>query len=262
MFAKKVESVIWMNNYTTGDRRRNFCALYVFDDGYETEEECLHTVNQLFQRPKQFATIRFCGQWYAINLHGCISHIVLTKEHVYYSEGFERYKKISLEKAEELQLTPASYCPDEVAWQDGIQVDLMQIDNDIQMQFGKRRVAPMSIEANNILICFGHHFFASEICIRTNDYANHVLSAYYNDQDLEDIADIIIGLRKIGYKYYNPFSNTASYSYREKKKKEKQMLNRAAVEETIMIPWQPDGTKTMRPREIQPPNVIHFLKRD
>jgi len=255
MFAKKVEAVIWMDRTAKGDMRRCFTPLYIFDDGFPSIEECMGAVKEQGLSECDFVYLRFCGFWYAVNIHSYKSHVVVTAEHIFSSEfAFSFFSKFSIEEAKSIDFRINSFSTDRKKWQDGIEIDLRRIDPDIFIETNAQKKT--SVLENNTIITFGLHFFKTEICIRTNDYVDHVFANYFNDKSLQYQAETIRYLRIDGTEYYNPFTGSESRSYAESRKKQKELLQGLDPGETITIPEIFPGVKLMREREANPPHVF------
>ena len=263
MFAKRVQSVIWMDHTgITKDMRRDFQSTYLFDDGFETIEEMKSKLEELGFTTEHFCILHFCDMYYAVNLHSYRDKIVVTKENVYQqTRAFGTTEKTAVEDFTSKPITTAPSF-DTKKWQDGIVVDLVMIDPNISVSINGRTFTPFFIEGNNTIIAFGLNFFITEIRIMTDSYVSHVFANYFNDNSLKFIEKDIQRLVNAGYQYYNPFQQTVSKNDAERKKKLKQQIGELTIPKTIMRPWLPNRTKLLREREINPPRIhIEYPRR-
>ena len=231
MYAKKVKAVQWMDRYASGDQRRHFKALYVFDDGFPTEAACKEKLKELGYTANMFAMVRFCGQWYAVNITGYINFVVVSAENVIYQ--IERFSDdlVMLPLADAVNgNNPAAlmFDTDDKKWAEGIEKDLRKIDNDIRIKLRGKNVANNPLIANNVLVTLGREFFRTEICIRTKGYVQNVFSNYYNDRSMEFVLDKIERLRCRGEEYYNPFTGETSRNVKQRDKKAKEYIERCS----------------------------------
>lgn len=110
-------------------------------------------------------------------------------------------------------------------WTDGIYQDLLRIDPDLNVVNSKGKPYTGETTIVNTVIAFGTFFFATDICIRTNKYVEHVFYHYYNDRSMESIWLKINHFRKHGIQYWNPFNDNVAMDQndmrRQKNKREK-----------------------------------------
>ena len=268
MFARKVQSVIWMDRKYQAmgkDGRRQFEALYIFCDGFVSINEAVSAAAKAGCNSSSFLYICFCGMWYPITLDSYYSRAVLTKEKVYYVK--EAFGPLYIVRTPDFvpsrAVIPDTPAADIKTWQDGICNDLKLIDKDVSVFTAAGiRIPESRILWNNALISFGLNFFSREIRITTDRYVEHVFSNYYSDWSLSYEYERISSLRAEGYIYYNPFLKTASRSEAEKKKKEKALLKGLdappVAEREELFP----GGKLMREREKQPHRIYGSTDRD
>lgn len=258
----KVQSVIWMSRTHGGDRRRDFRAKYLFDDGFPGREECVAKLTALGFSPDEWVLICFCGNWYAVNMWNYHQHSVLTAEHIHCVFGIGgAHTVFSHEESTERMEVPLAF--DIKRWQDGIECDLLTIDPCLLVEHLGYQPGFGSIVHNNALICFGIHFFVTEICINTDEYLEHVLGNYFSDRSMAYMSRDIDRMRLHGIGYYNPFRKTVSADDRERQRKEKELFEAAGVEmpkdtDTIVRPWEGDGMmrfKRLKRREADPPSL-------
>lgn len=134
MYGKRCNAIIWNDTNNSARRpvdvRSRFVANYIFDDGFSSLEECKNTVPE----PEKWAFVRFCGNWYAVNMYSYHSLIVVSKDFVYTST-YKKYNRSYHERyAREDYVYPSSlrehYAGDS-EWRDGIFQDLRRITDDI-----------------------------------------------------------------------------------------------------------------------------------
>lgn len=223
MFAKKVDACFWVNETASGKKKQRFAALYVFDDGYKTQEKCEKAIEKLGLTQK-FACISFCGQWYGLSMQSTDTHIVVTKENVYFSLSlYAEYSVYPIKEAKHAWFAPFEFRMDKKFWQDGIYRDLLMVDPNALVVYEGVAHKTGSFAAN-ALVCFGLHFFKTEICIRTDAYTEHAFAHYFGNRELRDISGTIAQLRADGYEYYNPFTKEKSRNYKESHRKTKALL--------------------------------------
>lgn len=258
MFARKVQSVIWMDRAYQArgmDARRQFEALYIFPDGFTSSDEAADTVKTLGFDRHSFLYLSFCGMWYAVHINSYYNHAVLAKEKAYYTT--ERFGVVHT--ADITSVSPATTAAegeplqDNKKWQDGICRDLQMLDADISLaDAGGRRIPESRILWNNALVSFGVNFFVREIKIATDKYVEQVFSNYYSDRSLSYEYEKVRELRNCGCMYYNPFLKTTSRTESEKKKKEKALLKGLSIPPAPSREEAAPGIKPMREREVHP----------
>ena len=236
MYAKKVTALQWLDMHASGNPKRRFQALYVFDDGFETREECVQTLQALEYDEDLFALVCFCDQWYAVNITGYKNFVVVSKEHVIYKpEQFaDEIVMIALSEVNPSTKPPAyTLKADWKKWAKGIEKDMATIDPDVAVFVAGAKAARNTIMVNNILITLGREFFRTEICIRTKGYAYVVLHNYYNDRSMEYAEEKITNLKSKGVEYYNPFTGETDENVRGKDKRTKAYLKKCKTFEEI-----------------------------
>lgn len=231
MYGKRVNAVIWndVRNPARGEiKRTRFVASYILDDGFASLEECKAAVPE----PSKWAYVRFCGNWYAVNADSYRCVIVVSREYVRISEyagGSDSVVTKHLPKKAFLEglkdIAPHDIGPRR--WTDGVFQDFLRIDPDLQVTYGDGKIYTDPVQFINTVIVLGNFFFATDICIRTDNYVNHVFKHYYNDRSMERVYAEIKGLRSNGIEYWNPFTkNTATDEAdknRQKKAREKDL---------------------------------------
>ena len=262
MFARKIQSVVWMDKKALSegrDARRNFESLYIFDDGYGTKEDVLNAVRDMGLNEQDFVYIFFCGMWYAVHLRDYRSFAVISGEGVYYSFTFmEATHRVSAKAfvSSGAGRFVSGLSPDKKLWQDGIVHDMRMVDSGIRAEDSLGgEVIPSSALWNNTVITLGRMFFASEIRITTDDYVAHVMSNYYSDRSLDYEYDRIADLRKRRYLYYNPFTGEKSRTESERRKRAAEKLKGMEVPPCIKRERDADGAVQMREREIRPRKI-------
>lgn len=262
MFAKKIQSVIWMDGPALREgreARRHFESIYLFSDGFSSMEQTKEAVKDLGFAPESFLYLCFCGMWYAVTLDGNDSFAVISKERVYFRlVQFGDIFTVDIGECDPSLLvvrdSPAQYTK---KWQDGICLDLKAADPDLALYDPAGTLLPDTrILWNNAVIVFGLGCFIREIRITTNDYVAHVFSNYFNDVSMQYEYETIEELRKQGYEYYNPFLKTFSETESEKRKKEKALLKGIKVPPMIKREEVMPGVKLMREREKHPCRVL------
>ena len=236
MYAKKVTALQWVDLHTFGDPRRNFKALYVFDDGFETEEACFAALSKLGYNKEYFATVFFYNQWYAVNITGYENFVVVSKENVIYKP---------VQFADEIEMLPVEgvtkgnkpmayrLAADIKKWARGIEDDLRSIDPDAYVRYAGMYIGDSTILANNIFITFGREFFRTEICIRTDSYVERVFGNYYSSRSMEYARVKISDLRESGIEYYNPFTGETDKNDKAKERRTKAYLKKCKTVEDV-----------------------------
>ena len=236
MYAIKVTAIQWVDPHACGDPRRHFRVLYVFDDGFKTEKQCIAKLKDLSYDPRCFATVRFCKQWYAVNITDYHNFVVVSKENV-----IHKIKKFddSIEMIP-LDLVTAQNKPEAYdlvsarkKWASGIEKDLKKIDPKVKVRIAGAEVKNDPLMVNNIIVTFGREFFRTEICIRTNLYTAMVFSNYYNERSLNYVLERVVRLKHARFEYYNPFLGDKSKTYAEKDRRANSLLERCSSYEEI-----------------------------
>lgn len=268
MYAKKIQSVIWMDERAMMEgrgARRQFESVYLFSDGFSSEKELEDRVDELGLLHSSFLHLHFCSMWYAVTLNSYFSHAVIAKEKIcFQTKAFSRIQTADAEGFDASRLIVTNRpVQDRKKWQDGICRDLKMADPGLEL-FGPdgKKYEENRIMWNNALITFGLGCFIREIKIATNGYVEHVLSNYYSDTSLSYLYDDIYRLRDAGYTYYNPFLQTASRTEKEKNKKEKELLGGVIVPPVIKREEILPGVKLMREREAFPTKIYDFSSRN
>ena len=262
MFARKVQSAIWNDDRWGGDPKRSFTSTLIFDDGFPSQEDLLGYMASRDLPLERFVVVQFCDMWYAVNFVNNFTHILVTGERVWYMTNCNQPKP-DVVPADELKAGDLEV-PELVAtdrpWQDGLirSVEMIDIGTRLtQVRAGKEQpVLYDSLIWNHTLFLLAMHFFASPICIRDNDYTEHVLSAYFNDRSIRAMVPTIFGLRKQGIEYWNPFTLETCRNYNEKKKLEKEKLGDLDPGQEIKKSTKQDAVpgpyKMLRAREQYP----------
>lgn len=253
MFVKKVQAVIWTSPYDM-DARRDFKATYVFDDGYESLDECTSKIKELGYDPKLFVFVKFCEQFYAVNICSYYSYVVISRKSLIYNKD-HRDKEMTIvplgtSPADRGDLPEIKMLAQHNFWTPGIQQDLQLIDPNVSMTWNGMPVDDRTILFNNILITLGREFFITEICIKTDNYVEHVFRNYYNENSMALKRREIEKCRRDGYQYYNPFTGSKSRDYTEARAKyilNHNRLKPVTKKEVIMIPDIPTETVIMPP---------------
>lgn len=255
MFARKIQSVIWMSRNAGGDRRRNFESLYVFADGFSSREELEARIRELGLSRDSFLFLDFCGMSYAVSLNSYHSRLVLTKEKIYLKEGpgggFDVMDASDFDP--DRAVITEFPVPDRKNWQDGMCCDMEMADPSLALFRADGSLVGKDEHIwNNAIISFALNFFIREIRISTNEYVEHVFSNYYSDRSLVSKYETVYRLRDQGYLYYNPFWETVSRTESEKRKKEKKLLEGLQVPPVIKREEVLPGIKLMKEREADP----------
>ncbi len=232
MYGKKVKALIWNDEtFQSKDIRRTFQPLYIFGDGFETLEAAIKAVLDKDYKEELFRYICFCRQWYPVFLNSFYKGMVITKEYVkYYDEAYGEWETVPYH--ENVEFKTQCFFAGNKPWQKGIYNDLNIIDENICVYTAKN-VPVSGAEEVNSITTFGIPHFATEICIRTNSYTEHVFQHYYSNKSMEYKRKIIIGLRGKGIEYYNPFSKETSKTEKEKNQKNRQLLKGVNLDKTI-----------------------------
>lgn len=255
MFARKIQSVIWISGNTRSGGRRNFESLYVFADGFSSRKELEARIRELGLSRDSFLFLEFCGMSYAVSMNSYHSRLILTKEKIYLKEGpgggFD-VMDVSDFAPDRAAITEFPV-PDRKNWQDGMCCDMEMTDPCLALfRADGSRVGKDEYIWNNAIISFALNFFIREIRISTNEYVEHVFSNYYSDRSLASKYETVFRLRNEGYLYYNPFWETVSRTESEKRKKEKKLLEGLQVPPVIKREEILPGVKLMKDREIAP----------
>ena len=262
MFAKRVQACIW-NSKSTPDQRRNFKALYIFEDGFPSIREAARALHLLKLNPERFVYVCFCNFVYPVCLNSYFNGIVVSSATVYFlNQKFGQWDSapISDFSVSYLRFVPTSI-PDKKSWKDGIVYDLHLIDFDIKVIDYHEKPCG-KILTNNAETVFGQRFFKSEICIRTNEYVEHVFAHYFNPKSLAFEYTQIVDLRRMHYEYWNPFSRSTSRTEKDKKAKEKALLDGLGKPQEYERQRLPDGRKVMRESEVHPYSGRRVMRLD
>ena len=204
MFGKRVVAVIWNEmSRQSGDKRTRFVAYYLFDDGFSSLSECKQNVPE----PEKWAYVCFCDNWYAVNSDSYHRTIIATKENIILNE----------DEIEIIDKIPPYLSPHRInqrLWMNGIYLDLETIDSNLKVVDSDGHF-PDPVTISNTIVTFGIPCFISEICIRRDTYAKHILTHYFNDRSLECQLEEIKELRDEGYEYWNPFNGERSSNEKE-----------------------------------------------
>ena len=268
MFARKVQSVIWIDRkyrVMGKDARRHFESLYIFCDGFDSIGEAIATVEKTGYCSPSFLYLYFCKMWYPVTINSYYSRLVITKEKIYYTT--EPFTVPHIADTDTFNSSSAFLTDvpqqDNKKWQDGMCRDLQMIDGNLHfLQVNGERLPESRILWNNAVISFALNFFVREIKIATDKYVEQVFSNYYSDKSLSYKYENIRTLRNNGYLYYNPFLETASRTEAEKKKKEKTLLKGLNLPPTIEREEAIPGVKIMREREIHPCRIYGSTDRN
>ena len=258
MFARKVQSVIWMDRKYQAmgkDARRHFESLYVFCDGFDSKDEAVKETEAFGFCGSSFLYLNFCGMWYPVSIDSYHSRLVITKEKVCYATRPFTVPYIVDAAAFNPSDAVLTDTPqqDNKRWQDGMCRDLQMIDSNLFLiRVDGGRLPESRILWNNTVISFALNFFVREIKIATNKYVEQVFSNYYSDKSLSYEYEKIQALRNNGYLYYNPFLKTMSRTEAEKRKKEKALLKGLDLPPAIEREEESPGVKPMREREMHP----------
>lgn len=262
MFARKIQSVIWMSRNTGGGGRRNFESLYIFEDGFSSQDELEARIRKLGLGRDPFLFLRFCGMFYAVSLNSYHSRLVLTKEKIYCKEGYgDGFDVMDASDFDPDRAVITEFpVPDRKNWQDGMCCDMEMADPSLALFRADGSLVGRDEHIwNNAVISFALNFFAREIRISTNEYVEHVFSNYYSDRSLAGKYETVYRLREEGYLYYNPFRGTFSRTESEKRRKEKNLLGQIKVPPVIKREEILPGVKLMKEREINPARMYSTM---
>ena len=268
MFARKVQSVIWMDRKYQAmgkDARRHFESLYIFCNGFNSIGEAMATAETFGFSSSSFLYMCFCEMWYPITVNSYYSRLVITKEKVYFTTRPFTVPYIVDTAAFNPSDAVLTDTPqqDNKRWQDGMCRDMQMIDEDVfLMRADGSKIPESRILWNNTVISFALNFFVREIKIATDKYVEQVFSNYYSDRSLSYEYEKIQALRNNGYLYYNPFLKTMSRTEAEKRKKEKALLKGLDLPPAIEREEEMPGVKLMREREIHPCRIYGSSSRD
>jgi len=215
MYGKRVDAVLWndFDNPVRGeDKRTKFIANYIFDDGFASLEECASAVPD----PEKWAYVCFCENWYAINAQSYISLISVSKEAVYVKESFD-----TISRQKKIPKFIRSHDIGPVFWANGIFCDLADIDPYLMVVRYDGVPFLDIVTISNTVVAFGMLFFATDICIRTDNYVWHVFPHYFSSNSMKYKIEKIRNLRKHGFQYWNPFSNNVAVNERDKNKQKR-----------------------------------------
>ena len=227
MFTKKVQAVQWLDEYAKGDKRRQFCPVYVFHDGFASREEASEFLKHAGYRPASFVYVSFCGMWYPVHMYSYAYSITVTKDSTFIvPSAFAGAFELPSKKLKAVRW-PAERRPTAGRkWTPGIVHDMFLMDKELSVLTVSGDTVTEAMFTNAVILV-GIPAFATEICIKTDTYISHVLSHYYNQKSLRYLfQDDIAPARQDGIQYMNPFSKTSSRTkYEADKKLEKRIAD-------------------------------------
>lgn len=244
-YGKRVNAIIW-NDSRRRDPRTRFVANYIFDDGFDSLDECATAV----PRPADYAYVCFCGQWYAVNLVSYHREIVVSREFCHYKRDWDPVRRCSV--SEKIAISEFDFPdtmhtdPGRSAWKRGIRTDLERIDADILVCDVSGRPFADRVFINNSIIAFGICFFTNEISIKTDSYVYVVLNHYFGARSVEHFAfSVLPELRKSGVCYWNPYTDDCSYTDSERQAKRRKRESGVDMGEIIDNRQIVNGVKVM-----------------
>lgn len=203
-YGKRVSSISW-DDYRSCDNKKEFDAEYIFDDGFDSIDE----IKAALPEPEKYVYVRFCDQWYAVNGRGRSFWLVVAADKCYEcSSGIIRIFPLAAYSFPKIHYHDAGRS----RWREGVFLDLVRIDPDIEVQSADGQPAGDLTEASNTIIMFGSLFFTGELLVGSDGILNNVLPYYYGGDDLDKKWAEADRLRRSMVYSWNPFTGECSHS--------------------------------------------------